>query len=82
MKTVMFCLLLSVFAACSQKTPTSIANQRQLNQMTPNIAYVISSYEDAWETTLKIIQYDFLLPIEIQNKEKGFFYCNDQRVHR
>jgi len=40
---------------------------------TPNIAYVMSTYEDAWNAVIKVVQYDFLLPIEIQDMTKGFF---------
>lgn len=60
--------------ACNQKPQaTQIKHQETLNALNPNIAYVLSTYEDAWNTTLKVVQYDFLLPIEIQNQQEGFF---------
>jgi len=33
----------------------------------------MSTYDDAWNAVMYVIQYDLLLPIEIQDKTKGFF---------
>lgn len=69
---ILLCAFL-LLASCQKESPSTLHNQSELNELTPNIAYVLSTYEDAWNTTLKIIQYDFLFPIEVQNKEQGFF---------
>lgn len=75
MRALFSCLLLVFLSfGCSQKSkPITIKNQSQLHEKTPNIAYVVATYQEAWETTLNIIQYDFLLPIEVKNQEAGFF---------
>lgn len=64
----LFCLL-----GCQKKVPSGLKNQKQLQKNTPNIAYVMSTYQAAWDTTINVVQFDLLLPIEIQDIKKGFF---------